>query len=128
MASNSNTQWVVQRTKPAQGRSYYSIVFVDSTASCDNGATTVTALSAIVPDTGMTAPVGLILTEGRSQVMYEAGLKALEKALDQLPVKWGGAKGPRSVPPLNTLYCIVYCSRFARPAVGHSRSANSAHN
>ena len=68
---------------------------MDSTQSCDNGSTTVTALSVIHPETGMTAPVGLLLTDGKSQVMYEAGLKTLESALAQLPAKWGGTSGPR---------------------------------
>jgi hypothetical protein len=72
------------------------MMFVDATSSCDGDSTTVTIISTIHPGSGITVPLGLILTQGRSEAMLTEGFACFEQALSQLPVKWGGAQGPKA--------------------------------
>jgi hypothetical protein len=68
--------------------------YCDSTGACDRTSATVTTLSTQIPENRITAPIGLIITEGKSREHYDEGLALLDDALSLCPVKWGGVVQP----------------------------------
>jgi hypothetical protein len=51
-------------------------------------------ITGIHPASGLTAPLALFITEGKSRLMIEEGLNCVERALQKIGGGWGGTGGP----------------------------------